>query len=97
MPRPSIPRGYQQLSLSTTSASGLTPPQPTRGQPHLALVRTNADIRWRDDGTDPTAAVGVLLLADEVLLYDGKVEDLRLIKVSATATVDVSFYQFGSA
>jgi len=94
--RPSIPRGYEQLSLSTTVASALTPPQlGASGQPHFALIRTDQDIRWRDDGNDPTASVGVLVKANEVLLYDGKIEDLRLIKVSASATLDVSFYSFG--
>jgi len=95
VPRPTIPRGYEQIVLSG-GATGLTPPTlATRGQPHLALIRTDQDIRWRDDGTPPTATVGVVLLAEEVLLYDGKVEDIQLIKVAATATVDISYYSFG--
>ena len=78
------------------AAAFLNPPNPARGKPHLAVIRSDEDIRWRDDGTAPTASVGMLLAADEVLLYDGKTEDIRLIKVSATATVDVSYYLFGN-
>ena len=94
--RPSIPNGYEQIAVSSAVKS-LTPPNATTGGiPHYALIRTDQDIRWRDDGTNPSASVGMVLKANEVLLYDGKMQTLRLIRVSADATVDVSYYKFGS-
>lgn len=80
--------GYQQItSLSTSTA--LTVP----GGAGLAVIQAEgADVRWRDDGTAPTATVGMLLPAGAELRYTGALAALRLIQVSAGATVNVSYY-----
>ena len=59
----------------------------------IAVVQAEgADVRWRDDGTAPTATVGMLLPAGAELRYTGALAALRLIQASAGATVNVSYY-----
>lgn len=82
------PLGYQQLT-SLASAAALTVPTGAR----LALVQVeSADVRWRDDGTNPTTSVGMLLKNGAGLVYDGSLSALRLIEVSASAKVNVAYY-----
>lgn len=53
------PAGYQQLTVSTT-AVGLTVPS---GAGRAVIVVEAQPIRYRDDGTAPTASVGMLCAA----------------------------------
>ncbi len=86
--------GYQQLTVSNV-AVGLT--FPTGGDPHYALIRTTGAVRWRDDGTAPTAAIGVPMNANESLEYDGKLSKIKFIRQSVDATLDISYYRFGGS
>jgi hypothetical protein len=58
--------GYQQIT-SLSSAQGLTVPEvdPVSGLkaiPTMAFITPETNtVRWRDDGTDPTASVGMPL------------------------------------
>ncbi len=80
--------GFQQIT-SLSSSSALTVP----GGATLAVIQAEgADVRWRDDGTAPTATVGMLLPAGAELRYTGALAALRLIRASAGATVNVSYY-----
>jgi hypothetical protein len=82
------PLGYQQIT-SLSSAVGLTVP---RGAT-LALIRPETQsIRWRDDGANPTASVGMVLVADETLPYIGYLENLKFIEVTASAILNISYY-----
>lgn len=83
------PVKFEQITVSTTVKTLGT----GHGGSNFAFVtcETN-DVRWRDDGTDPTASVGQLLKAGQTLGYDGQPEDLRFIRVSADATLDVTSY-----
>lgn len=62
MPKYSVeraPKGYQQLTVSTTAIGLSVPAGATR-----AVVYVEAQpIRWRDDSTAPTSSVGVLIAA----------------------------------
>lgn len=52
-----------------------------------------ANVRWRDDGTAPTASVGVPLNAGEELDYDGNQAVIQFIRTGAAdATLDISYY-----
>ena len=87
----SSPKGYQQLTVSTT-AVGLT--LPTGAQ--RAVIHIEAQpIRYRDDGTDPTSTVGVLVKAD-VSFELNSLLSLRQFKAirsgSVDATVNVVYY-----
>lgn len=89
--------GYQQLD-SLSSAAGLTVPSrdPTSGmttKANFALIVAEAqDVRWRDDGTDPTATVGMLLKTGVIFQYDGDLSKIKFIETAGSAKVNVSYY-----
>lgn len=51
-----------------------------------------AAVRWRDDGTDPTAAIGQLIPDGGELWYHGDLNTIRFLEAAASATISVSFY-----
>jgi hypothetical protein len=86
------PVGYEQLAVSSTSVS-LTVPALAR----RALVQVQgASVRWRDDGTDPTAAIGMLLYTDGTIpnefLYEGDLDEIEFIRVSTDAVLNISYF-----
>lgn len=88
----STPVGYEQLTPGA-AAFGLTPGA-ANPDANGCIIRAEAQaFRWRDDGTDPTAAIGMRLLADEQMEYVGDLSKLRLIRVVAGAILNVSYYQ----
>ena len=85
-----VPQGYQQISASTlASATKLT--VPTLAQVAYIQVDT-ASVRWRDDGTSPTTAIGVTLASGGVLEYWGTLSALQFIAVSGSPVLNVSYY-----
>jgi len=81
--------GHVQLA-SLASATGLTVPS---GATACYIRVEGQPVRFRDDGTDPTAAVGMLLLpADVPFFYDGTMTALKFIETAASAKVNVAFY-----
>lgn len=99
------PLGYQQLTVSTV-AVGLTLPTSTIKTGDLAgtgsvtrragysVIRcATAAVRWRDDGTAPTATVGIPLNVGDELDYDGDASAIKFIRSGgADATLDISYY-----
>lgn len=81
------PRGYAQASVTAAQALPTVPANTV-----TALVVPRAPIRWRDDAINPTAAVGMYLAADQPLEYRGDLAAFRMIAVTGTAEVNVSFY-----
>lgn len=80
--------GYQQIT-SLSSATGLTIPQGTT----LALiVPETQNVRWRDDGTNPTASVGMPIFVGASLSYDGDLSRITFIESTAGATLNISYY-----
>ena len=80
--------GYQQLTSIDTAASLAVPTGAT-----LAVIAVEAQaLRWRDDGTDPTAVVGMPMAVDTVMNYDGDLKRLRLISQIVGAKANVSYY-----
>lgn len=81
-------KGYQQLT-SLASATTLTVPAGTS----VALIQAEAqDVRWRDDGTNPTATVGMILSAGQTLLYDAAdLAIIAFIQTAASAKVNVTY------
>ena len=84
-----IPKGYEQLT-SITSAASLTVPVGAS----LAIIQAETqDARFRDDGTDPTASVGMLLKAGEnPLRIVTDLSKVRLINAVAGTIVNVQYY-----
>lgn len=81
--------GYQQLT-SVSSSTALTVP---KGATMALIVPENQSVRWRDDGTDPTAGVGMLLTVNSSLNYDGDLSRIRFIETLASAKVNISYYR----
>lgn len=81
--------GYEQVT-SLSSAAGLTIPAGCE----LALVQAESqNVRWRDDGTNPTATVGMILMAGATLQYDAaQLGRLKFIETAASAKLNVSYY-----
>jgi hypothetical protein len=81
--------GYQRLT-SLGSSIGLTIPAKTS----LILITPDAQaVRWRDDGTAPTASSGHPLAVGGELRYDSSgMESLRFIEQTAGAILNVTYY-----
>lgn len=90
------PLGYQQLTMSNSTAAGLTLPTPPAGYTCNFAVIENQDtsiaVRWRDDGTDPTTTVGMRILAGQQLQYTGDLAAIKFISESGSPKLNVSVY-----
>lgn len=83
------PLGYAQItSLSAATGLGAVDADASTA----LIVVEGAPVRWRDDRTDPTASVGMLLQVGDVLKYDGPLDRPRFIQTAAGAVLNVSFY-----
>lgn len=83
------PMGYQQIT-SLSAATGLTVPTGAT----LALIQAESqNVRWRDDGTNPTASVGMYIVVDTVLSYTGKLSAIKFIQTAASATLNIAYYR----
>ncbi|TBR39271.1 MULTISPECIES: hypothetical protein [Dyella] len=88
MPTALVPLGYQQIT-ATGTAFTLTPPTNAR----LARIGAEAQVlRWRDDGTAPTATTGQRITAGTEIEYVGNLAAIRLIAETAGAIANVSYY-----
>lgn len=85
------PTGYEQVT-SLSSAAGLTPPA---GSDRALIQAVTQSVRWRDDGTSPTATVGMVLAAGSTLEYDGDLSAFEAIETAASAELNVSYYTGG--
>lgn len=83
------PLGYQQFTVATATA---LPSVPTNATYALIVCETQS-VRWRDDGTNPTASVGFLLPASTLFTYTGTLSTLKIIETTASATCNVSYYR----
>lgn len=89
--------GYQQIT-SLSAAAGLTVPtkDPVTGanvKANFALITAEAqDLRWRDDGVDPTASVGMPLAAGVTLQYDGDLGRIKFIEQTGGGKLNISYY-----
>lgn len=81
--------GYQQI-VGLAAATALTIPAGTS----LAIITPETQaVRWRDDGTDPTASVGYPLAASAELQYSAaQLSRLKFIEQTATATLNICYY-----
>ena len=77
-------------NLSTSAGVTLTVPS---GALYAQVVVEVAAVRWRDDGTAPTSAVGMPIAAGGALTYRGNLSAIQFIGQTAGATVNVSYYK----
>lgn len=81
--------GYQQVT-SLSSAAGLTVPA---GASIALLQVTGQNVRWRDDGTDPTTTVGMVLTSGgDPFPYSGDLSKIKFIEVTASAVLNVTYF-----
>jgi len=88
--------GYQQIT-DLSSAVGLTvpvrAPDGSNQKPTFALISCETQgVRWRDDGTSPSASVGMILPADAPLQYDGDLNRIQFIQQAPSAKLNISYY-----
>lgn len=84
------PLGCQQLT-SLSAATKLTNIPP--GATLIAIAVEGQSVRYRDDGVAPTGSVGELLPIGGPWPYSANLSAIQFIQTSASATVDVCFYQ----
>jgi hypothetical protein len=84
-----VSKGYQQVTDLTTAVA-LAPPTGAT----MAVVQVNAGIvRYRRDGTSPTATVGVLMYATGPAQSFTISDDLEFIQNSgSTGSLNVEYY-----
>lgn len=83
------PVGHQQIT-SLSSAASLTVPVGAR----VALIQAqDQNVRWRDDGTNPTTSVGSIIYAGDSIWYDGDLDAIKLIETTTSAKLNVSYYR----
>lgn len=88
--------GYQQIT-SLSSAQSLSVPiidvQGLSCKPAIAIITPETQaVRWRDDGTAPTASVGMPLAVGVTLQYDGDLTKIQFIEQTASAKINISYY-----
>lgn len=87
-----VPCGYQQVAVD--SATALTVPAACKGSPVLVVITPEAQaVRYRDDGTNPTATVGMPMAVGQVLNYEGTISAITFISQTAGAKVNALFYR----
>lgn len=86
-----VPLGYQQIGASAlANATALTVPAGA----NVAYVSVDtAPVRWRDDGTAPTASIGMQIVAAGVLEYWGDLGMIEFILASGSPVLNVSYYR----
>lgn len=91
------PEGYGQVTVSTTALA--LPSIPTKASYAIVNI-SDQPVRYRDDGTDPTASVGMPVVADEtiVLVSPQQIRNFRVIRSGGTdAELNVSYYSADKA
>lgn len=83
-----VPLGYQQLA-SPAAATALTVPT---GATVAVFTAEAQNIRWRDDGTNPTASVGMLLTSGSTFEYAGTLSAVKVIQATGGGILNVSYY-----
>ena len=88
-PYVATPLGYQQIT-SLSSAQTLTVP----GGATFCVVSVEiAGVRWRDDGTAPTASIGMPISPGGGLSYSGSLAAIQFIQQGAGAVINVGYYK----
>jgi len=89
--------GYQQITTGLSGSTALTVPQVDKNglkcMPKMAIILAEGQaVRWRDDGTAPTASVGMPLAVGVTFVYDGDLTKIRFIEQTGGAKLNVSYY-----
>ena len=96
--------GYSVLTVTSVAqvlATACSPVMPSQAQGAVISVE-DAQVRWRDDGTAPTATEGHLMSAGDVLTFDSwtvpknnwkqVLKAIQFIRVTADAKLKISWF-----
>lgn len=90
-----VPCGYQQIT-SLSAATALTVPTVAAcgGLVSMATITPEAQaVRYRDDGTDPSATVGMPMAVGVTLVYEGRITAIKFFEQTGGAKLNVSYYR----
>jgi hypothetical protein len=85
-----VSAGNGQYALSVSTATSLTVPT---GATVAQICVESATVRYRDDGSAPTASSGVPVLAGSCFQYAGPLASIQFIAAAGSPTIDVAFYK----
>lgn len=98
-----IANGLRYAPLGYAQATDLDPAIGLPGVGDPAAIPAGADaalivaeaqaVRWRDDGTAPTATVGVPLAVGVELFYAGNLSAIRFFEQAGGAKLNVTYYR----
>lgn len=80
--------GYQQIT-SLSAATALTVPN---GATSALIIAETQAVRWRDDGTNPTSGVGMLLPTGTLFEFGGNLSAVKFIEATSGALINVTYY-----
>lgn len=91
------PCGYQQITVLSASVGLTVPaagaiPAAQQGPSRCIIIPETQAVRWRDDGTAPTATVGYPLAVGAELKYDGDLNKIRFIEQAASAKLNITYF-----
>lgn len=82
------PELYRQIFPVSVSGLGST------GLGRVAHIQClNQNVRYRDDGVDPTTTVGMRIHAGESIWYIGSLRDVKFIEESSGAELNIQVYR----
>ena len=85
-----LPLGGAQFALSVSSATALTVPT---GAVWATICVEGQAVRYRDDGTNPTASTGMPIASGACIAYAGNLAAIKFIAQTGSPTIDVIYYQ----
>ena len=83
-----VPVGHEQIT-GLSAAKKLNPGDAT----HVLIQAETQNVRWRDDGTDPAAGVGIQLQAAKDMWYSGDLLAITFIEETPSAKLNVAYYK----
>lgn len=87
----SVPCGFQQIT-DLSAPVGLTVPDTNPKATCALIIPAGQPVLFRDDGVDPTDAIGMLLPVGIEFVYNGDLSAIRFIESTSGGILNVSFY-----
>jgi hypothetical protein len=79
--------GFQQISVLTAAVAATVP----AGTKKMLVSGEGQPVRWRGDGTDPTAAIGNIIAVNATETLSADLVKVKFIESAASAKVNITF------
>ena len=64
------------------------------GGGRVALIQAlNQNVRWKDDGNNPTDSTGMRIHAGETIFYVGSLRKIKFIEEASGAEINIAVYE----